>query len=287
MKLITGAAGFIGKCLVEKSIIDGPVLSSDLADNNMLSPSAALDALLNTDDISAVFHLGAISSTTETDAVLLTENNIGYSLQLLEICIEKNIPFVYASSASVYGQSIGSQKESQPLAPVNSYAISKTALDLFVEQKITLNPTARIFGLRYFNVFGHHEHHKGDMASPVHKFTLQARETGKIKIFEGSNEYLRDFVHIDDVIAMTLAAPSLKQSGIYNVGTGVSRSFEDVAKIIAVETGAQIMEIPFPEHLKGKYQTYTCSDNTKITINGYTMPRMGLEEGIRKTIALI
>lgn len=285
MILVTGANGFIGGCLVES--IDGPVISCDPTNDTMLTPDESLVWLKQTDCVSCVYHLGAISSTTETDAVLLSQNNVTYSLQLLQLCIEKNIPFVYASSASVYGPAEGTQKESQAPSPINSYAISKTALDLFVTQQINLNPDARIFGLRYFNVFGHEEHHKGDMASPVHKFTMQARETGEIKIFEGSENYRRDFVHIDDVVAMTLAAPNFKQSGIYNVGTGVARSFYDVAKIIAAETGAKIVEVPFPEHLKGKYQTHTCSDNYKISTNGYIMPRLGLEEGVRKTLPLI
>jgi len=285
MILVTGAAGFIGSCLVDA--IEGPVISCDPAHDQMLTPDETLLWLAKTEGVCCVYHLGAISDTTETDAVLLTQNNITYSLQLLDLCIEKNIPFVYASSASVYGPVVGSQNESQLPAPINSYAISKTALDLFVTQKITLHPEAHIVGLRYFNVFGHNEHHKGSMASPVHKFTMQARETGKIKIFEGSANFRRDFIHIDDVVAMTLAAPNFKQSGIYNVGTGVARSFEDVANIIAKELNAEVVEIPFPSHLKGKYQAYTCSNNTKISTGGYIMPRLGLEEGIRKTLALI
>lgn len=286
MIIVTGANGFIGGCLTEA--LGESVISCDPTNDQMLTPEETLRWLRQAPHlVTCVYHMGAISSTTETDAVRLSDNNVTYSLKLLQICMERNIPFVYASSASVYGLAEGTQKEFQPTAPANSYAMSKTALDLFVTQQISLNPTARIFGLRYFNVFGHREHHKGDMASPVHKFTTQARETGKIKIFEGSENYRRDFVHIDDVISMTLAAPQFKQSGIYNVGTGVARSFYDVAKIIAAETGAEIVEIPFPEHLKGRYQTHTCSDNYKISMNGYVLPRLGLEEGIRKTLELI
>jgi ADP-L-glycero-D-manno-heptose 6-epimerase len=285
MILVTGAAGFIGSCLLEA--ITEPTVCADPAGYNMLAPEEAIAELQSSKDISCVYHLGAISSTTETNSVKLTENNILYSLRILEVCIIKQIPFIYASSASVYGAATGIQSESQLLAPINAYASSKSALDYFVQLKIDSHPDAHIIGLRYFNVFGHREHHKGDMASPVHKFTIQGRKTGKIKIFEGSSEFQRDFIHIDDVVAMTLAAPNLKSSGIYNVGTGAARSFQDVAEIIAAATGAVIEEIPFPQHLKGKYQKYTCSDNHKISMAGYNEPRQSLEEGIRKTLALI
>jgi len=285
MILITGAAGFIGSCLLEA--IAEPTVCADPAGYNMLAPERAIVRLQNSKDISCVYHMGAISSTTETNSVKLTENNILYSLRILEICIAKQIPFIYASSASVYGAAAGIQSESQLLAPLNAYASSKSALDYFVQLKIDSHPDAHIVGLRYFNVFGHREYHKGDMASPVHKFTIQGRKTGKIKIFEGSSDFQRDFVHIDDVVTMTLAAPNFKSSGIYNVGTGTARSFQDVAEIIAAETGAVIEEIPFPPHLKGKYQKYTCSDNHKISIAGYNESRQNLEEGIRKTLALI
>ena len=283
--MVTGADGFIGSCLIDK--IEGPVVSCDPANPLMLTPDEALMRLAQKGDITCVYHLGAISSTTEIDSVKLTANNISFSLKLLDICIKRDIPFIYASSASVYGAVGGRQNEAQLSAPINAYAISKAALDLFVQQKIKINPRAHIVGLRYFNVFGHREHHKGDMASPVHKFTMEARETGEIKIFEGSSKFFRDFIHIDDVVAMTLAAPNFKASGIYNVGTGVARSFEDVAKIIAKETGAEIVEIPFPEHLKGKYQEHTCSNNHRISMGGYVLPRLGLEAGIRKTLALL
>ena len=286
MILVTGAAGFIGSCLVDQ--IGEKAICADPRDERMLTPDEALRRLDLPSDIEVVYHMGAISSTTETDMLSLTNNNIAYTLKLLYLCLEKDIPFVYASSASVYGAATGVQKEDQPQAPINGYAISKSTVDNFVHQIISLNPDAKIYGLRYFNVYGHREHHKGDMASPVHKFTLQARETGKIKIFSGSHNYLRDFVHIDDVVKMTIAASQFAQPGIYNVGTGVSRSFAEVAAIIASETGAEIEEIPFPEHLKGRYQTHTCSDNSKISkIGGYTQERHDLERGIKKAVAKI
>jgi len=286
MILVTGAAGFIGQSLVDH-LGTRAVICADPSDSNMLTPEEALRRLEFTDDITVVYHMGAISSTTETNMLALTENNVAYSLKLLYLCLDKDIPFVYASSASVYGAATGTQREDQPHAPINGYAISKSTFDNFTHQIISLYPDAKVYGLRYFNVYGHHEHHKGNMASPVHKFTMQARDTGKIQIFEGSENYLRDFINIEDVVKITIEASNLAQAGVYNVGTGVARSFLDVAKIIAAETGAEIEEIPFPNHLKGRYQTHTCSDNTKIADNGYTHPRLDLETGIKNTLALI
>jgi len=284
MILITGAAGFIGSCLVD-SFGDEDVISCDVARKEMLTPEECVLFLKNpTHPVNAVYHLGAISSTTTRDVVKLTDNNIRFSAELMELCITRGIPFIYASSASVYGLANTMQKETDSVAPLNYYAISKTAFDMYALQKMKDHPSSHIIGLRYFNVYGHREHDKGDQASPVHKFITQARSTGEIKIFEGSDDFLRDFVYIDDVVSITRHAPKLRQNGIYNVGTGVARSFKAVAAIIARACGADIVEIPFPEHLKNKYQTYTCSDNTKITSAGYIMPRLGLEAGIKKVL---
>jgi len=280
--LITGAAGFIGSCLVDTFPAD-QLLLCDPRDDKMLNPDAAVGAI-GDGAVTAVYHMGAISSTTVTDLVKVTQENILFSSRLLEACLEKNIPFVYASSASVYGTIVGPHREWQPMKPVNYYAITKTAFDMMVRQKIKDIPTARIVGLRYFNVYGHREHHKGDMASPVHKFIHQAMESKQIQIFEGSDGYHRDFVHIEDVVKMTKAAVDF-ESDIYNVGTGIPRSFLDVANIIAKKLDAQVVEIPFPEHLKGKYQRNTQSDNEKITQAGYSTIRISLEEGIEKVLA--
>jgi len=280
--LITGAAGFIGSCLVDTFPAD-QLLLCDPRDDKMLNPDAAVGAI-GDGAVTAVYHMGAISSTTVTDLVKVTQENILFSSRLLEACLEKNIPFVYASSASVYGTIVGPHREWQPMKPVNYYAITKTAFDMMVRQKIKDMPTARIVGLRYFNVYGHREHHKGDMASPVHKFIHQAMESKQIQIFEGSDGYHRDFVHIEDVVKMTKAAVDF-ESDIYNVGTGIPRSFLDVANIIAKKLDAQVVEIPFPEHLKGKYQRNTQSDNEKITQAGYSTIRISLEEGIEKVLA--
>ena len=279
---ITGATGFIGSNLAK--MFHRPVICDVVPRDfsNVLTPQKLL-TFLSTDyadfHLDAVYHLGAISSTTETDTAALSDNNITFSCQLLEQCISKNIPFVYASSASVYGLGEFGFEENTRLFPLNYYAVSKVAFDMFVERKILDNPDAKIIGLRYFNVYGHNEDHKADMASPVHKFLEQSR-SGKIKVFEGSEKFLRDFVHVSDAAEITKAAADFLP-GIYNVGTGTARSFLDVAEIISSLTGAEIEEIPFPTHLLGKYQDFTCSHNDKIN-NFYERNRISIEDGIRK-----
>jgi ADP-L-glycero-D-manno-heptose 6-epimerase len=279
--IVTGAAGFIGRHLKNELQLVKKVVGCDVVGTNVISPHTCLLALQEGNiDIECVYHLGAISSTTETNIARLTENNIKFSAALMDSCIARGIPFVYASSASVYGLGEKGFVENAPLSPLNYYAISKATVDMYAQQKIQDHPDAQIFGLRYFNVYGTGEDHKEDMASPVHKFLKQARLTGEIKIFEGSDSFLRDFVHVRDVVSMTLAAPSFTESGIYNVGTGTSRSFQDVASIIASLAGASIKQIEFPPHLEGKYQSFTQSDNEKIRSNGYVSKRITLEEGI-------
>jgi len=279
MRLVTGALGFIGSHLIEK--LETDIVRCDPADRLLVQPKLCTRYLnLTRWDLECAFHLGAISSTAETDISKLTKSNIFYSCQLLDFCIERSVPFVYASSASVYGLAPAGFKEDAQPAPLNYYAISKTAFDMYVLQKMKDNPDARIVGLRYFNVYGKNETHKGNMASPVHKFIKQAQDLGTIKIFEGSEKFVRDFVHVDDVVDITIAAKDFKP-GIYNVGTGDARSFTEVATIIGDSTGANIVEIPFPDYLEGKYQEYTCSDNTKINSTGYSPKRISLEEGIR------
>jgi ADP-L-glycero-D-manno-heptose 6-epimerase len=142
------------------------------------------------------------------------------------------------------------------------------------------HPHARIYGLRYFNVYGRGEEQKGAMASPVHKFLKQAFLENEIQIFEGSENFSRDFIHVNDVVAITNAAANFTQSGIYNVGTGTSRSFLEVAQIIGSLTKTPVREIPFPSHLRGKYQAFTKSENIKINSTGYPLKRVSLEDGI-------
>ena len=282
MIIVTGAAGFIGSHIAKS--IKGNVLLCDPADTSMIQPEFLEKTIYSFHNIDAIFHLGAISSTTEDNIGNLTKNNILLGSTLLDICIEREIPFIYSSSASVYGIGIHGFKENAHHSPLNYYSISKASFDMYVLQKIIDNPLSKIIGLRYFNVYGNNEDHKGDMASPVHKFLKQARELGEIKVFEGSETFLRDFIHVDDVVNITLASGRFKNSGIYNVGTGIPRSFMDVASIISKETNSKVIKIPFPEHLLGKYQKFTCSDNAKIDLAGYSSKRISLEQGIKKVM---
>jgi len=283
---VTGAAGFIGTHLVDaiRKTDDG-VACCDIRDTSMIHPSRLIEHMKNNNP-SIVFHLGAISSTTETNTVSMTIHNILLSCAILEYCIENNIPMVYSSSASVYGLGKHGFGEDAQLTPLNYYAISKASFDAFALQKIKDNPAARVYGLRYFNVYGKNEDHKGAMASPIHKFLKQSREHGTIKVFEGSENFHRDFVHVDDVVSITLAVNKFTKSGIYNVGTGTPTSFMDVANIVSDITGAQIVEIPFPNALLKKYQEYTCSDNTKINDMGCHTDRIDIEKGIKRVLSI-
>lgn len=277
--LVTGALGFIGSHLV--NALADPIICDKTTGPGVWSPDE-IGILFQNIDI--VYHLGAISSTTETDTRKIVENNLLLSCNLLEECISRDIPFVYASSASVYGLGTHGFSETAPMMPLNYYAISKSSFDTIVLQKIKDNPSAKVYGLRYFNVYGTNEDHKGDQASPVHKFIQQANTVGEIKVFEGSEDYLRDFIHVDDVVRATLSAKNFSNSGIYNVGTGTARSFMDVASIISGFTGAKIVEIPFPKQLLGKYQEYTCSDNRLILDQDSSLFTLTLEEGIKKVL---
>jgi ADP-L-glycero-D-manno-heptose 6-epimerase len=276
---ITGGTGFIGSNLAE--LFDEPIICDveERGFTDVIGPQELLALLAGGYHFDAVYHLGAISSTTETNTAALANNNVMFSCQLLEWCVSRNIPFVYASSASVYGLGELGFSEDSATNPLNYYAISKVAFDMFAERKMLDHPTAKITGLRYFNVYGHNEDHKTDMASPVHKF-LEQSKSGKIKVFEGSEKFLRDFVHVSDAASITKTAANFLP-GIYNVGTGTARSFLDVAEIISSLTGAEIEEIPFPSHLIGKYQDFTCSDNDEIN-NFYERNRIYIEEGIKR-----
>jgi|10_taG_2_1085330.scaffolds.fasta_scaffold00780_12 ADP-L-glycero-D-manno-heptose 6-epimerase len=281
---ITGANGFIGSRLFDFLKNRGyDVVCCDINDDSMLLPTQFFK-LIETKTPSCIFHLGAVSSTTETNTEHISENNILFSCKILEYCIEKDIPLVYASSASVYGMGAEGFSETVGLKPMNYYAISKAAFDMMVLQKIQDNPHSRVFGLRYFNVYGSDEGHKGNMSSPIYKFLQQATDTGAIKVFAGSEKFFRDFIHVDDVVKITYEISKIKKSGIYNVGTGEAKSFTEVADIISRYTSSTIRKIPFPPRLEGKYQHYTCSDNSKIDAVISYGKRLTLERGIKKVL---
>lgn len=255
MILITGHKGFIGKNLV-KRFIDSKMCLSDKD-----TCFEDFDELPWT-QIDEIWHMGAISDTTETDIDKIYHYNIEYSIKLFEYAIHFQIPIKYASSASVYGNTKGD------INPLNYYSLSKATVDLWVSDN--LHKFVKIQGYRFFNVYGNGEEHKGNQSSPIHTFTNQAKETGVIKLFENSYHYVRDFVWVEDVIDCMMYNTT---SGIYDVGTSWSRSFEDIGTLIAKKYNARIEYIPFPKHLKGKYQEYTgakrCFNHDFISVEEY------------------
>lgn len=243
MIILTGSEGFIGKNFLTK--IKEPIIQIDKDNAYKL-----ISGFNKWEEVSLILHQGAISSTTEKNIRTLHHYNVSFSLFLLEKAIEYQIPVKYASSASVYGNTRGQ------INPLNYYAITKLQMDYFVQDN--LDKFSNIQGFRYFNVYGEHEDHKGDQASPVSKFTKQIRETGKLKLFKESDKFLRDFICVNDVTDVVLN--NTQPSGIYDLGTGNPVSFQEVANLIAQKEKGEIEYIDFPEHLKGKYQDYTCAD---------------------------
>jgi ADP-L-glycero-D-manno-heptose 6-epimerase len=247
--IVTGSEGFIGKNLISR-----------LDDAVCLDINNRYDYFrLNPEDITHVYHMGAISDTTCDDLNLLHENNVIYSIELFEWCIEHQIPVSYASSASIYGNGTG---------PLNYYATSKLIVDMWVQDHI--DDFKSVHGYRFFNVYGDNEDHKGNQASPITQFTKQAKQTGNIKIFDLPGDGERDFIWVGDVCKAM--QQENRPSGIYDCGTCKTVKFSEVAKLVAEKYNASIEVIPFPEHLKRKYQFYTCANTpiaNAITIEQY------------------
>jgi ADP-L-glycero-D-manno-heptose 6-epimerase len=253
--LVTGSKGFIGKNFVnELNKQNINYVEYDLLDGYK-NPND-----LDFTDVTNCVHLGANSSTTETDIKKVLDNNLTWSIMLFEECVKRNINFQWSSSASVYGKRTKEQgvfRVGDTCYPANIYAQSKFLLETYVMNRIV--PISKQ-GFRYFNVYGPFEEHKGNQASPYFQFEKQAKETGVIRVFEGSENYLRDFVSVDQVISSHLYFIDKKSSFIYNVGTGKPKSFLQVAEEIAEKYNAKIETVPFPESLKKHYQTYTCAE---------------------------
>lgn len=241
--------------------------------------------------VSAIFHLGARSSTTERDMDFLIENNYEYSKKLALWALERNVRFIYASSAATYGDgSMGFSDDHTlitKLRPLNAYGYSKQLFDLWALRKGLLN---YIVGLKYFNVFGPKEDHKADMRSMVNKAYGQIKRAGKIRLFKSDNpnfrdgEQLRDFIYVWDAVEMTIFFLEKREiNGIFNVGTGIPRTWNDLAKAVFSALGIEpnIEYIEMPEELKGKYQYYTKADIDKIRKAGYLKETVSLEDAVR------
>jgi ADP-L-glycero-D-manno-heptose 6-epimerase len=311
--VVTGAAGFIGSRLVEAlnsrgvseiiavdNLAQGDkfrnLVRCEIADyidqSEFLSRMESLDGA-----VEAVFHQGACSDTTETDGRYMMENNYRYSMRLLEWCQDEEVPLLYASSAAVYGAGPEFREERRCEKPLNVYGYSKFLFDQSV-RRILPSRESQIVGLRYFNVYGPNEAHKARMASVAFHAFNQFRAEGRVKLFVGSGGYgdgeqRRDFVHVDDAVAVNLWMLERRDvSGIFNCGTGRAQTFNDVAAaVINTLRGTRaspqelaeqklIQYIPFPAQLQGKYQSYTQADLSALRATGLPGAFMGVEEGV-------
>jgi len=306
MIIVTGGAGFIGGNLVKALCARGErevLVVDDLSDGrkfNNLVTAEIVDYLdkevfmerlesgrLSLNTVRAVFHLGACSDTTEWDGRYMMNNNYEYSKQLLNHCWGRRIPFIYASSASVYGAGREFVERADCERPVNMYGYSKALFDQYARRHMGDN-CPQVTGLRYFNVYGPGEDHKGRMASMAFHLNAQLHEGGEARLFEGSDGYgdgeqQRDFVHVDDAVAVNLWFFDHRQySGIFNVGTGRSQSFNDVARaVIAWHGHGHIHYVPFPDDLKGRYQSYTEADLSRLRETGCDVQFRTVEEGVK------
>ncbi|MGE4319753.1 MAG: ADP-glyceromanno-heptose 6-epimerase [Deferribacterales bacterium] len=305
MIVVTGGAGFIGSNLVKGLndagyediiIVDNLKKSEKHLNMNRLKFTDYIDKAGFFDvfdeiapEVDIVFHQGACSDTMETDGKYMMENNYDYSCALFNNCVENKIRFIYASSASVYGNGDkGFREERECEYPLNVYAFSKFIFDNYV-RRFPHPVESQVVGLRYFNVYGQQENHKGRMASVIRHFFNQYRDTKEIKVFEGSSEFLRDFIYVDDVVKVNLYLMENKNvTGIYNCGTGNCRSFGDIADIFRKRyPDAKISEIPFPDSLKGKYQKYTQADLTGLRGTGCDVEFTALEKGVNAYLDIL
>ena len=308
MYIVTGASGFIGSSIVKelnnRGITD--IIAVDRLDKSdkfkNLCDCIITDYLdrdeflekINADslkcDVKAVFHQGACSDTTELDGQFMLKNNFSFSKDLAHYVAKHEIPFVYASSASVYGSNKVFVEDPKNEEPLNVYGYSKLAFDQYMRVFIPkMNSTA--IGLRYFNVYGQRELYKGKMASMVYQLYKQVKNTGKAKLFEGTENYAngeqrRDFVCVKDVVDVNLffgiEVADKAKKGILNCGTGKSRTFNDIAKtIIEINKSGEIEYIPIPESIRIKYQSFTEADITNLRKFGYDKEFMSLEDGIK------
>jgi len=314
--IVTGAAGFIGSKLVEglnRRGISGVIAVDNLAHADKFRNLAALEIadyvdhaefIANLDRfegaVAAVFHQGACSDTMETDGRYMLDNNYTYSKRLLEWCQEEEVPLIYASSASVYGAGPEFREERRCEKPLNVYGYSKFLFDQYVRRVV---PASQVAGLRYFNVYGPNEAHKGRMASVAYHAYQQLLGGGKVKLFVGSGGYgngeqKRDFVYVGDAVEVNLwllEHPGV--SGVFNCGTGRAQSFNELAAaVINAVQGTRlglrdlvakglIEYIPFPPALADKYQSYTQADLTRLRAAGYTREFRPVEQGVAAYVA--
>jgi len=318
--VVTGAAGFIGSNMVQRlnsqelsNIIivdrfdDNPAKQKNVTGLNY-TKKIDRDVFIewfteNADEVEFVFHLGARTDTAEFNFRVLDSLNLSYSKSLWEICTVKQIPLLYASSAATYG--IGDKGFNDnhalipDLKPLNAYGLSKQLFDMYVLEQTHTPPFW--CGLKFFNVYGPYEAHKGRMASVIYHAYHQIVQTGNVKLFKShvpeykDGEQLRDFIHVDDVVevcmhfyekAMTDTPPPAEISAIYNLGTGTARTFNDLVTAIfnALNLPVNIEYIPIPEDIRDKYQYYTQAEMKKLKSAGYPLKFKNLDDGIRNYV---
>ncbi|MEZ6187964.1 MAG: ADP-glyceromanno-heptose 6-epimerase, partial [Planctomycetota bacterium] len=241
--------------------------------------------------IRAILHQGACTNTRELDGRYLMRNNYRFSRETLHYALEQGVPFVYASSASVYGNSRSFVEDPAHERPINPYAYSKLAFDQHV-RRAAARARSTVVGLRYFNVYGPRERHKGAMASMVYQLYAQLQRDGVARLFEGTEGYgpgeqRRDFVFVEDAVSINLFfAQGEPRQGIYNVGTGASRSYNDLARTVIEAVGrGEVNYIPFDPALRGRYQSFTEADLTNLRGAGYDAEFTSLEDGVRRSVA--
>ena len=289
MIVVTGGAGMIASNLIlalNREGRDDIVMVDDLTDGRKVANIADLQIFDYEDiddfparlerlrDIEAIFHLGACSRTTEMDGRYMMRVNYAYSRALLDHCLERAIPLIYASSASVYGSGTEFCEAPQFERPLNAYAYSKLLFDQHVRRRVG-EGASPVCGLRYFNVYGPREAHKDDMASVVFHLHNQILRGENPRLFGaydgyGPGEQSRDFIHVDDAVAVTLWCWRESKRGIFNCGTGKAAPFRALAEaVIAAHGRGEIEYVDFPEHLKGRYQSFTQADLSRLRQAGY------------------
>ena len=307
MIVITGAAGFIGSCLVSRFNdlgFDNLVLVDDFSfviKNQNLQGKRYVKRIerthfiewfnANSNKIKFVYHIGARTNTIEKDIAIFQELNITYSKQLWRICSRNGIPFIYASSAATYGLGefgfIDNHKIIPKLNPLNPYAKSKNDFDKWV--LLQKNTPPFWAGFKFFNVYGPNEFHKKGMVSVIFNTVLQIKATGMMKLFKSHNleykdgEQARDFVYIKDVLDVLLfIMNNQKYSGIYNLGSGKARTFNDLVKVVfkSMEVNANILFVDMPLDLRSQYQYFTQAEIQKLKSIGYQTPFTSLEDGV-------
>ena len=307
MIVVTGSNGFIGSNLIKglnrlgyKNIVAvDDHANRELKENIVhcdIEKYLEIDEFLkevqknNFDEtgLKAIFHQGACSNTMEWDSEYLYKNNLLYSKELLNLSKRSNTPLIYASSASVYGNGKVFEEKIENEEPINLYAYSKFKFDQLVREELKENKT-QIVGLRYFNVYGPQEQHKNNMASVAFHLHNQLKNDDEIKLFEGSDGYedgeqRRDFIFVEDVVKVNLwFLENTEISGIFNVGTGRSQTFNDVANaVIDWNKKGKIKYIPFPEKLKGAYQSFTEANISKLREAGYKEEFLNVQEGVKR-----